>query len=136
MNNGHSHEFVDQLRQAASSYQRHGWSAILYPLKEKYSTETAWYNKRLTPEAIAKISAPSNIGVLTGEASNGLYDMEFDVPESLRATHEKPLATERIYGRPGKRSSHRWYQATDKLAEPRVVWDFPENPNEPNAKTT
>jgi hypothetical protein len=66
---------------------------------------------RLTPDDLEQHfrTGQENIGLLLGEPSRGLLDVDLDVPEAIVVADRLLPSTERIHGRPGNPRSHRWY---------------------------
>jgi hypothetical protein len=72
-----------------------------------------WQKLRLcAADLAARIGPVDNLGVLLGEPSGGLVDVDLDAPEAIAVAQELLPATEMIHGRVSKPESHRWYIAT------------------------
>jgi hypothetical protein len=109
---------------AARELLRLGWCVVPIPRGMKAPVIRGWQDLRLTPEQLANhFSENSNIGVVLGEPSGGLVDVDIDVPEALALADAFLPPTQRIHGRPGKLRSHRWYRVSPspkyvKLVDP------------------
>lgn len=97
----------------ALDYIDRGWSPIYVPHCSKIPPGTAWQRHRLTRETAPHHwnGTPANIGVLLGEPSGGLVDVDVDAPEAVSlASHFLP-ATGAGFGRASKPRSHWLYRA-------------------------
>jgi hypothetical protein len=59
-----------------------------------------------------------NVGILTGEPSGGLVDVDCDAPEAAQAAAELLPPTGLVSGRAGNPASHYWYQIAGAQGEP------------------
>lgn len=97
---------------AAREYIDMGWMPTPVKAGAKAPIGNNWQNRRFTSDEVgAAFRADANIGLLLGEPSAGLIDVDVDSPLALRLTHILP-GTKLIHGREGNRSSHFWYQVT------------------------
>src|SRR5207248_2910327 len=55
---------------------------------------------------------PQNIGVLLGEASNGLTDLDLDCGEAIALAPRLLPSTSAVFGRKSSRGSHRLYYSS------------------------
>lgn len=96
---------------AAQKYIEAGYAVIPVPPGQKGSKTEEWQKLRLIAADIPKFfTEKSNIGVILGEASGGLVDIDLDCPEAVQlATHFLP-STPAIFGRKGRGRSHYLYQ--------------------------
>lgn len=95
----------------AIEYINLGWRPIPVPFREKGPTISGWTELRITQETAAQYfnGAPQNIGIILGEVSGGLCDIDIDCPEALfLAPHFLP-ATSGRFGRSSKPASHWLY---------------------------
>jgi hypothetical protein len=90
----------------ARKYIAEGWSVIPIPRGQKGPRIEGWQN---TTFEEGDFGAADNIGVRLGEPSGGLTDIDLDAPEAVLAARDLLLVTDRVHGRPGKRSSHYWF---------------------------
>lgn len=97
--------------QAAQAYKAKGYAPIPAPPGEKNPNRKGWQSERHTPQDIPRVFAGNvNIGLLCGEPSGGLYDVDCDTPEAAKAAPSFLPATGMRHGRPGKPHSHYWYR--------------------------
>lgn len=97
---------------AARDYVRRGWCVVPIPLGQKRPILKGWERLRLTAaELAAHFQHPANIGLLLGEPSGGLVDVDLDCDEALALADQYLPPTAAITGRPQKPRSHRWYYA-------------------------
>ena len=103
---------------AAQCYTRRGWRVVPVRPGEKGVTLPGWQKLRLDegdlPRWFAGVTA-HNIGILTGEPSGGLVDVDCDAPEARRAAAELLPRTGLVSGRPGSPASHYWYRIKGEL---------------------
>lgn len=98
-------------QEAVVRYIRRGFSPIHVPGGSKKPNRLGWQNERYTLEDVPRVwNNGQNIGLLTGEPSGGLVDVDLDVPEAVRiaATFLPPTITS---GRASAPRSHWWYMA-------------------------
>ena len=75
----------NDTRRAAERYLRAGLAVIPVPAREKNPNRQGWQRERHTMEDIPKCwNNGQNIGVLTGEPSGWLVDIDLDCPEALK----------------------------------------------------
>jgi hypothetical protein len=98
----------------ALEYINLGWQPIPVPYREKGPTIPNWTNLRITHETAPHYfnGAPQNIGIILGEASKNLVDVDIDCPEALALAPHLLPATPGRFGRPSKRASH-WLYVSD-----------------------
>jgi hypothetical protein len=71
----------------------------------------SWQTQRITERgAAAHFDGVGNIGVILGEASGGLVDIDLDCSEAIELAPEHLPTTEAIFGRQGKPRSHWLYR--------------------------
>jgi hypothetical protein len=101
---------MSELLAAARRYLRRGYMPVYVPPGTKGPTEKGWQKQRLTGEDLAKhFNRPGNIGIILGEASGGLVDVDLDCPEAIEQADRFLPETGAVTGRPGAQRSHRWY---------------------------
>lgn len=105
---GHTHPTLE----SAIAYTRRGWRVIPVPFGEKSPRLGGWQRLRLTEADLPHHfdGRPQNIGVLLGEPSGGLVDVDLDCPEAVALADELLPATGLVFGRPSKPRSHRFYR--------------------------
>ncbi|MGI8549608.1 MAG: DUF3987 domain-containing protein [Dehalococcoidia bacterium] len=102
------------LVEAALGYRGRGWAPIAVASREKNPNRPGWQNERLDEAAIVRIwsGRPRNIGIVLGEPSGGLVDIDLDAPEAVRLAPLFLPPTEAVFGRTGKPRSHWLYQVS------------------------
>jgi hypothetical protein len=95
----------------AIEYINLGWQPVPIPYREKGPTLPDWTNLRITHETAPQYfnGIPQNIGIILGEASKGLVDIDIDCPEALALAPYFLPATSGRFGRASKRASHWLY---------------------------
>jgi Bifunctional DNA primase/polymerase, N-terminal len=103
-------------REWAQTYFARSWSSIPVSYRSKRPTLAAWPTLRLTAAELAQHfnGQPLNIGVLLGEPSGGLIDIDLDCPEALLLAGRFLPITHSCFGRTSKRRSH-WLYYADPL---------------------
>lgn len=106
---------LDNMGAAARSYSERGWAWIDLPHGAKAPTTKNWTELRYTIGDIPQRfnGRPKNIGVLLGEASSGLVDIDKDCSEAVLLAPYFLDNTACSFGRPGSPKSHDLY-----IAEP------------------
>jgi hypothetical protein len=98
---------------AAREYVRRGWRVVPVPYKRKKAVFDDWTNLRLTETDLPEyFDQPANIGLILGEPSGWLVDVDLDCAEAVALAPEYLPATQLVSGRPTKPRSHWWYIAT------------------------
>ncbi len=106
-------------RAAAERYLRSGLAVIPVPAGEKNPNRTGWQNERHTVETIDRCwTNGQGVGVLWGEPSGGLVDVDLDWSEARDAAQHILPAT-RTFGRPSAPESHRVYRAVNTIPKTR-----------------
>ncbi len=94
----------------AYSYYRQQWMPIYLPSRSKKPGRINWQNERLKEEDLPTyFSKEVNIGLLLGEPSNGLCDVDLDCKEAVILAREFLPETCRKSGRETSPQSHWWY---------------------------
>jgi putative DNA primase/helicase len=95
---------------AAVRYIKHGYAPIPIPARSKGPNLKDWQHLRLEPEDVPKyFNNGRNIGLLLGEPSGGLIDIDLDAPEAVAAGRYLLPDTLRS-GRESSPNSHYWYR--------------------------
>jgi len=99
--------------EAALDYETRGWAVIPIPWKSKAPSIKGWPKLHLTPEEIKEHfkAGNSNLGILLGEPSAGLIDIDLDAPEAVFLAPVILPDSGMIFGRVNKRNSHYIYVA-------------------------
>jgi putative DNA primase/helicase len=102
----------------ARAYCARGWRPLPIPRGQKVPTLQEWQKLRLGDEDLAGHfnGQPMNIGVLNGEPSGGLVDVDLDAPEARLLADAFLPPTGCRFGRRSAPRSH-WLYVTAPLAE-------------------
>ncbi|RMF20523.1 MAG: hypothetical protein D6760_11380 [Deltaproteobacteria bacterium] len=106
------------VRSAAERYARRGWSVIPIPHRSKNPGFKGWERLRLTEEQLDEHfnGRPQNVGVLLGEPSGWLIDVDLDHPRAIELASQFLPPTPAVFGRASKPGSHWLYRVTGPLA--------------------
>jgi len=100
----------------ARKYIDLGWCVVPIPAKEKAPRLKKWQKLRIKKSQVPEnFEEGDNIGVLLGEPSSGLVDIDLDCPEALAFAHSLPK-TDCVFGRKSNPRSHRFYYCDPPLA--------------------
>lgn len=98
---------------AARAFRARGWWAIPIPAQKKGPCLAKWQDTRIGVDDIKLyFRTDSNIGLILGEPSGGLVDVDLDCPEALLLAPALLPPTGMIHGRPSALRSHYWYVAS------------------------
>jgi hypothetical protein len=115
---------------AATHYARCGLAPIPVPHRGKNPGRKAdggsgagWQNARVGPGDVPRVfgDGPRNVGVLLGEPSGGLVDVDLDCPQTVALAPVLLPATGAVFGRPGKPRSH-WLYIADPVPAATQQW--------------
>jgi putative DNA primase/helicase len=112
-------------RDAAIDFLQRGILCVPVAFKSKAPQHAGWQDLRLdTPELITSRfnCAPQNLGILTGEPSGGLVDVDLDFLEAAILA-DAFLPTTATYGRRGKPTSHRLFYPTPLPASRKLQFE-------------
>jgi P4 family phage/plasmid primase-like protien len=116
-------------QRAAAQYRRAGLAIIPVAAGEKNPNRRGWQNERWELEDVPELwNNGQGVGVLWGEPSGGLVDVDLDWREA-RIAASYILPATRTFGRPGAPESHRVYRVTDtppKSTKYKIGGDGPE----------
>src|SRR5215207_9406812 len=102
---------INDTRRAAERYLRAGLAVIPVPAGEKNPNRRGWQQERWTIADIPRCwSNGQNIGLLTGEPSGWLVDVDLDCPEAVKIAG-RFLDPTRTSGRESTPDAHWWYRA-------------------------
>jgi hypothetical protein len=101
---------MDAVQTWARRYRTMGLAVCRVQPGEKRPTYGGWNRHSLEPEDFRE---GDNIGLQTGPLSGNLVCVDIDHPDALGVTDRFLPPTSMMEGRPGKRSSHRWYIVKD-----------------------
>lgn len=116
---------MTELFDAAQRYLRRGWMPVYVPPGVKGPRQPGWEKQRLAEGDLpAHFSRPGNIGIVLGEASNRLVDVDLDCPEAVELADQYLSSTPSVTGRPSAQRSHRWFYsevpATKQFRDPKT----------------
>jgi hypothetical protein len=95
----------------ARDYLARGWCPVPVPYRKKRPVLDAWQTLRPTPDALPRLfPGTSNVGIILGEPSHGLADVDLDCLEAIELAPSllPPTAT---FGRQSKPASHWLFHA-------------------------
>ncbi len=101
---------------AAQDYLRRGWGVVPMPSGTKKPVLPEWQNLRLNEVELATHFVDgSNVGILTGEPSGGLVDVDLDSDEAvaLAGVFLPPAAM--WSGRESRPRSHAWFMVSGSI---------------------
>lgn len=99
--------------EAARAYLDLGWRVVLVLPRQKRPALARWQELRLEPADLPRYfcgATPDNVGVLLGEPSGHLADIDLDCAESVELA-PRILPPTWTFGRPGRPCSHWIYVA-------------------------
>jgi hypothetical protein len=103
-------------RAVALEYLRRGWTSIPLPARKKAPRTPGWQSLRLGADDVpSRFSQNANVGVLLGEPSGWLVDVDLDAQQATELADEFLPATAAEFGRAGKPRSHRLYVVTGPI---------------------
>jgi putative DNA primase/helicase len=113
---GEKYTTNEAAREAASRYIGHGFAVV--PIEDgKNPNRPGWEKLRITEEQVSEFfTGDQNIGLLLGEPSGGLVDVDLDVPEAVSIAG-RFLRPTRTSGRRSAPDSHWWYIAPETETE-------------------
>jgi hypothetical protein len=97
------------IKKAASFYVGLGYAPTPVCGGTKQPKSPGWQTKLTVEEIHQSFQQGDNIGLLLGEPSGGLIDIDIDDPDAVILTSLLP-PTAMIHGRPSRPGSHRWYK--------------------------
>ena len=111
---------MSSVRDQVAIYHQRGWYCVPLRPRSKSPARRDWTNLRLAPEVFPE---NANIGIILGEPSGWLVDVDLDCEEAIELADQYLPPTVAITGRPSSPKSHRWYIAsgvtTEKHTDPR-----------------
>ena len=98
-------------REIAADYVRRGWCIIPVPHGKKRPVQPGWPELKISEQELGSYfsEALSNIGILLGEASCELVDIDLDCQEACDLASGILSPTNSIFGRASKPTSHYLY---------------------------
>lgn len=108
---------TSSVKNAALDYRDRGYQVIPVPHRSKNPGIVDWPQLRLSREDVEKQFADQmNVGVLLGEPSGWIVDVDIDHPKALEIADQYLPQTPAVFGRPGNPRSHRIYRVTTPVA--------------------
>jgi hypothetical protein len=105
------------LLDAARAYRQRGWMPVPIPAGQKGPRLRGWQKLRLADDDLPHhFNCAGNIGLLLGEPSGWLIDVDLDCPEARELAAEHLPPTPAVTGRPSAPSSHWWYIADGAMS--------------------
>ena len=103
-------------------YLSRGWMPIPIPQGSKNPNRKGWQKERWGIDDLPRcFNNGQNVGLLLGEPSNGLVDVDLDSPEARSIAESVLPSTNMISGRAGSPFSHRWYICNPLLPTTRFL---------------
>lgn len=100
------------VRKAARDYLSRGWYSVVVLPQSKEPFSDDWPKIRIEQSAIqTAFSVKDNIGLVLGEPSGWLVDVDLDCPEAIELADQHLPPTPAVTGRRNRPKSHRWYIA-------------------------
>jgi putative DNA primase/helicase len=102
---------TDARQRAAVRYIERGGAVIPVPPGSKDPGRDEWQNMRVTAEDVPRYwTNGQNVGLLTGEPSGWLVDVDLDVEEAVKVAG-RFLPQTLTSGRKSRPHSHWWFRA-------------------------
>lgn len=107
---------------AALIYLQRGWFVVPVPFRSKNPGLKGWQQLRLTAETAPQYFSgqAQNVGLLLGEPSGWLIDIDLDHQRAVELAPEYLPPTPAIFGRVGKPRSHWLYRVTAPTSPKRI----------------
>lgn len=101
---------ITSTLEAAQEYLSRGWQPLPIPHGAKAPVIKDWQHIRFKSTSVSQHFADgNNIGLLCGEPSNGLVDIDLDCNEAIAGAQVFLPQTGLVHGRQSKLRSHYWY---------------------------
>jgi len=98
----------------AKNYAARGWSVVPIAAGSKGPTRSGWQHLRLSEGEIDDLfHGGENVGIILGEASGGLLNIDLDCVEAVALANDYLPPTPCVSGRSGRPGAHRWYKCSD-----------------------
>lgn len=100
--------------ESARDLLKRGFAVVPVGFKTKRATVAGWPDLRLKPDDLPKHfgQGPMNVGVLLGEPSGWIVDVDLDHPRAVELADSFLPHTDATWGRASKPESHRLYRLT------------------------
>jgi hypothetical protein len=100
-----------EILAAARQYIKRGFAVTPIAPGTKRPVRSKWTEERISEaEITACFNSDNGIGVVLGQPSDGLTDVDLDCPEAVRIGERFLPRTEMVHGHPSKPESHFWYR--------------------------
>lgn len=104
---------TEASRQAVKKYIQAGLAPVPVPAGTKAPILPEWQDLRISEDRIGEFwTNGQGVGLLLGEPSGWLIDVDLDVPEAITIAG-RFLPPTQTSGRESRKHSHRWYRAPD-----------------------
>lgn len=117
--------YRDKLRETASRLQSKGIAVLGLHPRSKQPIHKGWQNQQGSQLDFIEQHAMPNIGVLLGESSSGLVDVDLDCIEARLAAEVLLPPTDMIWGRQSAPNSHRGYRVQNAPRNASQAFDDP-----------
>ncbi len=106
------------VRAQVAAYRQRGWYCVPLRPRSKSPVRNDWPNLRIDASDIkTSFSAKDNVGIILGEPSGWLVDVDLDCDNAIELADKVLPPTPAITGRPSAPRSHRWYIAAGAITE-------------------
>jgi ribosomal protein L32 len=119
---------VNAILNQALDYYAHDWMPIPIPHRSKNPNRKGWQKERWAQDDLPHcFNNGQNIGLLLGQPSGGLVDVDLDSREAISIADALLPVTGMVSGRTSSPFSHRWYicdplVATVKFLDPALAY--------------
>jgi Bifunctional DNA primase/polymerase, N-terminal len=111
------------VRRAVRKYIEQEWRVVPVPQREKSPRLRNWQKQRLDETDVPNyFGEDQNVGILLGEPSNGLIDIDLDCELAISLAPVFLPKTDRVHGRKSKPTSHYWFRM-DSAPKPQKFCD-------------
>jgi len=123
----------------ARDYVGRGWRVVPVPERRKGPVIDGWQNLDLglndLPAVFTQNGTRPNVGVLQGQPSGGLIDVDLDTDEAVALGALWLPRTGAVFGRAGKPRSHFLYRASDHIGPKTKQFERPGKPRDTGEKS-
>ncbi|GAA4443307.1 bifunctional DNA primase/polymerase [Novipirellula rosea] len=100
------------VREQVAIYRQRGWFSVPLRPRSKSPVRNDWPNIRIEADDVkTHFSTKDNVGLILGEPSGWIVDVDLDCPEAIEIADQYLPPTPAITGRASAARSHRWYIA-------------------------
>ena len=109
---------MSDVREQVARYLHRGWYSVPLLPRSKKPIRADWPQLRIGSEDIKTAFSPKdNVGLILGEPSGWLIDVDLDCDEAIELADQFLPSTPAITGRPSSPRSHRWYIAAGAITQ-------------------